>query len=486
VPADDRLDNLTGGSGNFAMVDNNFSSITNTSLRPPALNLSTASIVILRFRSRFGFDFLESINVDISTDGGSGWTNVWQKFGFIPNPTQYVLDLSGVAAGQNNFMFRFRFDSGDEKAGNYWQIDDIEFEVFGTAEPNLPGLAGTPVPAIAATNVSIEANLSWTAGSDATSHDVYFNGESQGNQPGTGFDPGTLTHSTDYTWRIDEVNDEGTTLGSGWSFTTEAAPVLPGPASNPGPADAAIDVSIDADLSWSAGSDATSHDVYFDGKFQRNQPGTGFDPGTLAHSTDYTWRIDEVNDEGTTTGSGWSFTTVGLPQAPGQASNPSPTNGGSDVDVNTNLSWSAGSQAESHQVYFGTSLTPPLVATKSSTSYNLSELAELTTYYWHIDEVNTTDTTVGPGWSFTTADGALTDSVNVSKAEYRNRKSELRVEATSSGAPGAVLTVEDFGQMTYNSNKNIYSFSVKPESNPGTVTVTSSQGGRDIVATTER
>ena len=259
------------------------------------------------------FDLLETINVDVSIDGGSGWTNVWQKMYLLASPNQYVLDLSGVAAGQNNFMFRFRFDSGSYSQGNYWQIDDIEFEVFGTAASNPPGRASNPDPVEGEVDVSIDANLSWSAGSDTTSHNVYFDGVFQGNQPGTGFDPGTLDYSMPYTWRIDEVNDEGKTIGSDWSFTTEAAPVLPGQASNPGPGDAAVDVSIDADLSWTAGSDTTSHDVYFNGMSQGNQPGTGFDPGTLAYSTPYTWQIDEENAAGTTTGVLWRFTTQAPP-----------------------------------------------------------------------------------------------------------------------------------------------------------------------------
>ena len=38
----------------------------------------------------------------------------------------------------------------------------------------------------------------------------------------------------------------------------------PGQASSPTPADAATDVAIDTDLSWTAGAGADSHDVYFD------------------------------------------------------------------------------------------------------------------------------------------------------------------------------------------------------------------------------
>ncbi len=92
---------------------------------------------------------------------------------------------------------------------------------------------------------------------------------------------------------------------------------LPGKATGPSPANGATGVSTSASLSWSAGNGATSHDVYFGtnstpgaGEFQGNQAGTSFSPGTLANSTTYYWRIDEVNANGTTTGDVWSFTTT--------------------------------------------------------------------------------------------------------------------------------------------------------------------------------
>ncbi|MHC4396769.1 MAG: DNRLRE domain-containing protein [Planctomycetota bacterium] len=97
------------------------------------------------------------------------------------------------------------------------------------------------------------------------------------------------------------------------SYTTGA----PGQATNPSPANSATDVSIDADLSWTAGTDSTSSDVYFGttspGTYQGNQTATTFDPGTMANDTTYYWRIDEINAAGTTTGTVWSFTTVAAP-----------------------------------------------------------------------------------------------------------------------------------------------------------------------------
>jgi len=101
-----------------------------------------------------------------------------------------------------------------------------------------------------------------------------------------------------------------------------------GEASNPSPADGATDAIITADLSWTAGSYATSHDVYFGTTspppFVCNQTDTIFDPGTMVYSTKYYWRIDEVNKWGKTTGQVWSFTTKPLPPLPPTPPSPPP------------------------------------------------------------------------------------------------------------------------------------------------------------------
>ena len=404
VPGGSRLDNNTGGSGNFAMVDNNYVNQTVTSLRTPSFDLSSAEAVVLRFKSQYVYDTFESLNVDISTDGGTGWGNAWTFQGFNPFPTQYVLDLTGQTAGYANVNFRFRFDSMGWLSGDYWQIDDIELEVFGgvptPADP--PGQASSPSPAPDAGDVGVESDLNWAAGSGATSHDVYFGDtiplNPQGNQAATSFDPGSLNYETTYYWRIDEVNGDGTTPGNTWSFTTEAEPVLPGPAGNPSPGDGATGVNVGDDLSWTAGADADSHDVYIDDVFQGNQAVTTFDPGTLAHSTAYSWRIDEVNGDGTTTGSTWSFTTEAAPVMPGPASNPGPSDGATGVNVDDDLVWTAGSDTISHDVYFNGAFQ----GNQANTTFDLGTLAYSTAYNWRIDEVNANGTTTGSTWSFTT------------------------------------------------------------------------------------
>ena len=263
-------------------------------------------------------------------------------------------------------------------------------------------------------------------------------------------------------------------------------PPVPGQAGTPTPSDGAIDVPASAQLDWTPGANTSSHDVYFGTNptpaFAGNQASTGFNPGPLANATTYYWRIDETNAFGTTTGATWSFTTVATPMPPGQANNPSPADDASNVDLNADLGWSGGSQAISHDVYFGTSASPPLVSgDQVGTTYDPGALSELTTYYWRVDEKNTLGIAVGPIWSFTTRDANPPDTIVITKAEWKASRLELKVEATSTGAPDAILTVQGFGEMTYNARKNKYKFTLKPvNSNPGTVTVTSDLGGSAV------
>jgi len=315
-----------------------------------------------------------------------------------------------------------------------------------------PGQASNPSPANGATSVAITTDLSWTAGSGATSHDVYFGttspGTFRGNQAGTTYDTGTMANGTTYYWRIDEKNAAGTTTGVVWSFTTVAL-VPPGQASSPSPANGATSVGITTDLSWTAGSGATSHDVYFgtptSPPFIQNQAGTTYDTGTMAYNTTYYWRIDEKNAAGTTTGVVWSFTTVVAP--PGQASNPSPANGATSVAITTDLSWTAGSGATSHDVYFGTASPGTFRGNQAGTTYDTGTMTNNTTYYWRIDEKNAGGTTTGIVWSFTTIVNPPGQASNPSPANGATGVS-TGVDITWTAGSGATSHDVYFGSIT--------------------------------------
>ena len=92
----------------------------------------------------------------------------------------------------------------------------------------LPGKATTPSPANGATGVSrAGVSLTWAAGSDAATRDVYFGTV---NPPVTKvisdgtvltYATGAMTQGTLRYWRVDEKNASGTTTGDVWSFRVE-------------------------------------------------------------------------------------------------------------------------------------------------------------------------------------------------------------------------------------------------------------------------
>ena len=133
-----------------------------------------------------------------------------------------------------------------------------------------------------------------------------------------GFEPGQ-----DYYWRVDAVETDKTTIGTGdlWSFS-----VLPMTANMPNPADWAKNKLTDVELNWRAGANGDFHHVYFGTdkntveNADKNSPEykvktvgttTTFDPGELQRGTTYYWRVDEAKATGAEwKGSVWTFRTL--------------------------------------------------------------------------------------------------------------------------------------------------------------------------------
>ena len=95
----------------------------------------------------------------------------------------------------------------------------------------VPVRAFYPEPADAATGVSINAELNWRPGREATSHAVYIGADANAVAEGTvaaeavtdhRCTPPTMDLASVYYWRVDEVGDAGTYAGDVWSFTTQA------------------------------------------------------------------------------------------------------------------------------------------------------------------------------------------------------------------------------------------------------------------------
>jgi len=195
---------------------------------------------------------------------------------------------------------------------------------------------------------------------------------------------------------------------------------------DPNPADGAEQVDPRGILSWKVPPDVNNPtyivylgpDSNFTGEspvaFGLTEPNYDPDPD-LDYVTRYYWRVD-VNDPNgggdpiLWEGGVWSFTTAG------QAWNPSPADGAEDVSLDVVLAWSPGIDANSHDVYFGTSFDDVNDANTSDTSgvyrgnqslesnsYDpLEALTLAKTYYWRIDEVNDPSLWIGDVWQFTT------------------------------------------------------------------------------------
>jgi hypothetical protein len=134
------------------------------------------------------------------------------------------------------------------------------------------------------------------------------------------------------------------------------------------------------------------------------QSGASFTPGALANGTQYFWQIVASNAAGSTSGSVWSFTTSAAPPPPpATPGSPNPTDGSTGIGATATLTWTSAG-ASSYDVRFGTANPPPQVSANQTTaSFTTPSLASNTQYFWQIVGRNTSGTTTGPVWSFTTA-----------------------------------------------------------------------------------
>ncbi|HPC97313.1 MAG TPA: hypothetical protein PLU87_20405, partial [Sedimentisphaerales bacterium] len=100
---------------------------------------------------------------------------------------------------------------------------------------------------------------------------------------------------------------------------------------------------------------------------------------------------------------------------PAHARQPQPADGAPGVEPTATLSWRAGREAASHNVYLGTDpANLALTGTVEAASFQPDDLVFGNVYYWRVDEVNeaaSPATWEGDLWSFTTAEYATIDDI---------------------------------------------------------------------------
>ena len=122
--------NLTGGSGPYAIINLKCEGFfgDESSLVTPPIDLSGRTSAAIQWANDLVFDpFLSALaGVDVSDDGGTTWTNVWQRSSDLPGPGLQVADIS-FAAGQSDVVARFHYQG---ELARWWEVDDVKVGTF--------------------------------------------------------------------------------------------------------------------------------------------------------------------------------------------------------------------------------------------------------------------------------------------------------------------------------------------------------------------
>src|SRR5262249_3098641 len=133
---------------------------------------------------------------------------------------------------------------------------------------------------------------------------------------GPGFTPGgvTITHRYNAGGNYNLTAFVFFSGGGNQTINGTVNVIVPDRATNPNPANGAINVPVNTTLSWFPGKDATQSRVYLatsasavnaatpgSPEDQGTVSGAAFTPSGLAGGTDYSWRIDSIKANGTTT-----------------------------------------------------------------------------------------------------------------------------------------------------------------------------------------
>jgi hypothetical protein len=228
------------------------------------------------------------------------------------------------------------------------------------------------------------------------------------------------------------IKDRVTAMWNNSTDFTNFYPLPPDAATLVAPASGATGVSTTPTLVWGIAPFAVSYDVYLGNastglvlvanvpaQLTNNPPSTySWTPSSpLQPGTTYDWQIfsrtfaTDVDPTLQTSAGAQSFTTAAGGGPPPPPSNPNPADGATGVGTAPTLSW-ASPGATTYDVSFGTSNPPPVVSSgQTAASYAPGSLNAVTQYYWQVVAYNSSGSTPGPVWSFTTAASTPTDIV---------------------------------------------------------------------------
>ncbi|TDY63377.1 gliding motility-associated-like protein [Algibacter lectus] len=372
-------------------------------------------------------------DTNVSTDTNISWNAA-------PNTTGYLLTVGTTGGGieilNNIDVGNFTtYDLPDDlppnrlifvsitpynEVGDATGCDEESFRTGAFSASDPPSCTTLSTPLNNATDVDVTTNLTWDTATNATGYRIsvgttagatdIVNNEDVGNNTTYNLTSDLPETSTIFV-TITPYNTVGDAIGCNEeSFTTETLPTAPNCTTLSAPANNAIDVDVTTDLTWNAATDATGYRISI-----------GTSPGTtdivnnedVGNNTTYNLTSDlpetstifvtitPYNTVGDATGCNEeSFTTETLPTAPNCTMLSTPANNAIDVDVTTDLTWNAATDATGYRISIGTSAgTTDIVNNEdvgNNTTYNLtSDLPETSTIFVTITPYNTVDDAIG-------------------------------------------------------------------------------------------
>jgi hypothetical protein len=118
-------------SGLFAIADSDAAGgldMQDEQLITPVMDATTCASLTLDFSNQFrtfSEGFIEVADVDVSIDGGTNWTNIYQSVlddGY-PNPNTKNFDISSIAAFEPSVQIRWHYYNANEDF--WWAIDNV-------------------------------------------------------------------------------------------------------------------------------------------------------------------------------------------------------------------------------------------------------------------------------------------------------------------------------------------------------------------------
>lgn len=186
---------------------------------------------------------------------------------------------------------------------------------------------------------------------------------------------------------------------------------------------------------------------------------TSYNETGLTPNTSYYYRVKAVNttDSSVYTANA-TIVTPPVPSAPTQATNPTPANNNTNVELNSGsllLKWTGSTNTTNYTVFFGTdpqNLTSVATTPYSATpSYQLTNLNTATNYYWRIDSSNTLGSVTGNVWNFRAITPSLVGNWPFSEAPSSG---EQIADVTSYANNGTLNVAYDNGNVRVQGKEN--------------------------------